>query len=88
MKLKLRNRLGKEIVHRSSVDNFTQSLQRRGRPYILDFEGVNFISRSAAHQFLLDKEKLHNEKGIEVTILNTGESVRKMFRIASIKSKV
>jgi len=44
----------------------------------LDFDNVQFISRSAAHSLLLLKEELLNKK--EISFLNTNQDIAMMLR--------
>lgn len=49
----------------------------------LDFEHVNFISRSAAHEFLLLKEKFQQQKNIRLSFSHADENVANMLRVVA-----
>lgn len=46
----------------------------------LDFFNVDFISRSAAHELILLKEKFRSEK-VSISFINTNKDVEEMIRI-------
>ena len=50
---------------------------------ILDFSDVEFISRSAAHEFLKLKEEYKIKDNKYLTFKNTSEDVSKMFEIVA-----
>lgn len=47
---------------------------------VVDFDAVQFISRSAAHQMVLERDRLL-KKGVEVHFKNTHEDVDRMLDI-------
>ena len=49
---------------------------------ILDFENVDFISRSAAHELLLIKEEVRS-KNKELTFDNTNKDIAEMLRVVA-----
>jgi len=57
---------GSQINGRSIIDSLFVEYSRE---YILDFDGVTFISRSASHE-LLSKIDAFKEKGIKVILTN------------------
>ena len=52
-----------------------------------DFQNVEFISRSAAHEFLLLKEELR-QNNIQVNFVNTNPDVTAMLRIVAANRAV
>lgn len=62
----------------------------RAKAVDLDFQNVEFVSRSAAHELLLIKEdfrrKFVNKK--EISFINTNKAVTEMFRIIAANRAV
>mgnify|MGYP001597357140 CR=1 FL=1 len=57
-------------------------LEADTKSVVLDFNAVEFISRSAAHELLLLKEELH-QKEKEFSFENTNKDVTEMLRIVA-----
>ena len=49
----------------------------------LDFKNVEFLSRSAAHEFLLLKEKFAQQHNIVLSFTNTPDNIAQMLRIVA-----
>jgi len=48
---------------------------------VFDFENINFISRSPAHEFLKQADSARNDHGVDVEFDAMNEDVTKMFEI-------
>lgn len=63
--------------------------QQQSTKITLDFSDVQFISRSAAHELLMWKERLANQvQKREIYFINTSESVAKMLRVVAANRAV
>lgn len=49
----------------------------------IDFKNVEFMSRSFADQFFKERQKLREEKGISVFLVNTDEEVERILEAVS-----
>lgn len=74
----------------SSREIITEILEKKisaenAQTIILDFSDIKFISRSAAHEFLLLKERFNNKRSYKKTIdfINMENSVAEMIRIVA-----
>jgi hypothetical protein len=76
----VRSILGTHIIGRDAVDILLKKQKRDPHAIILDFAGVEFISRSASHQ-LLRAVKRNNENGTQTTITNVAPSIRPMLEV-------
>ena len=71
--------LSPSLFRRDSADKFFDSLEKStAKSIIVDFSGVESITRSFAHQFLI--RQTHSKKN--VTLENIPFNVSKMFAIA------
>lgn len=68
------------ISSRAAVRNLFTDNMKEINSIILDFKGIEFISRSAAHQVLIETERIAKNK-IDVTRLNESDSIQAMFRV-------
>jgi hypothetical protein len=69
--------LGSSISFRSSVASLVAQLKKScPGGFTLDFSGVEFITRSATHQFLLEKKNFS-----EIGFVNQSDDIEKMFDI-------
>lgn len=50
---------------------------------VLDFSNVEFLSRSAAHEFLLIKEDLYHDQQKKLSFENTNKFVTEMLRVVA-----
>jgi len=66
-----------QIGGRSSVDMVLKGIKKSG-DYSLDFENIDFLSRSAAHQLLTLKNTL-KRKGVDISFINVSDSIKLMF---------
>lgn len=55
---------------------------------VLDFNEVEFISRSAAHELLVLKENLKQAKNTDIVFTNTNKDVNGMLRIVAANRAV
>ncbi|MEK7167483.1 MAG: STAS domain-containing protein [Patescibacteria group bacterium] len=84
-------RIAPIISSRDVVDNLENDISKLKTEMVcLDFAEVDFISRSAAHEFLSLKEKLKRRllKKKEVVFINTNDDVKKMLRIVAANGAV
>ncbi len=84
--LKLISILAPIISSRDLIENLEKLILKTDSKTVnLDFEDVEFISRSAAHAMLRLKEDLQrktwNKK--EVSFINTNNEIRDMFRVVA-----
>ena len=74
------------ISSRDIIEDFEKSIKRAPTFDIaLDFNNVQFISRSASHQLLTLKEELANKllKKKIISFINTNNDVTKMLRLVA-----
>jgi anti-anti-sigma regulatory factor len=82
--LNLAELVASEITFRDIVSHLREKILSCDTEFVyLNFEGVSFISRSAAHEILVIKEELPQKK---TYLTNMNESVEKMFSVVQ-KSK-
>lgn len=75
--------LASNIGSRDIVDVLQdQILNSNSSLVILDFKNVNFVSRSAAHEFLLIQEKLRQEHK-EIIFNNLNNDISEMIRVVA-----
>lgn len=79
------------IGSRDIADRLKDTISEiRAKAVDLDFQNVEFVSRSVAHELLLIKEnflrKLINKK--EISFTNTNKAVTEMFRIIAANRAV
>lgn len=60
----------------------TPILKADTKSVVLDFNSVEFISRSAAHELLLIKEELH-QKNKELSFEDTNKDITEMLRVVA-----
>lgn len=81
-KINLNKEIGNNIVTRSIIDLMFSRLKAiRDRDITIDFAKVEFISRSAAHEYL----KLKSSVNKNIKEINKSKDVKEMFEIANIK---
>lgn len=86
--IKLKNIFGRSIHLRASVDLLKEKIYklkieaRDLKDINLDFEGIEFVSRSAAHEILKLKSEIEKD-GIFLSFSNQNEFVRRMFEIVA-----
>jgi len=75
------------VSSRDLTGNFKDMiLESTAKTVSLDFAEVEFVSRSAAHEFLTIKDELIKKK--EVIFINTNKSVTEMFRVVAANRAV
>lgn len=81
--LKLAEHFKNSVSSRAAVINlFAVDLSDK-EPIEVDFNNIEFISRSATHQFIKEKQRLENELKIKVAFLNQNKEVKTMFDIVN-----
>lgn len=81
MNVLVKQAMGTRLLTRTTVSNFMAALPGK-LALTLDFMDVQFVSRSAAHQLLLEKEQLEKSDSI-VSLINMSEELQKVFDIVS-----
>jgi anti-anti-sigma regulatory factor len=82
--IRLKEFIGLNLFLRAHADElFDYINSKRNTPIIIDFEGVQSISRSFAQQFLNRLEEITSV----ITLINESENVRKMFDIVKEPKK-
>ena len=74
------------IASRAAVINLFRDVTEKIQSIALDFEDITFISRSASHQFMLEKERFEKKK-IKVEFLSVSRQVKEMFEAIHEASK-
>lgn len=85
MEVKVSELLGmSDLALRSWADELFKLLPEKKEPIlILDFSGVEFVSRSFAHEYLKEKRAIL----IPIQEKNMNSTVKQMFKLASQKPK-
>ncbi len=79
----LSDRFGNKIFTRSTISLFFNELKKlKEDKIVLDFKGIDFISRSCADEYLKLKDKLKSKTLIE---RNMSEEVCSMFKVVEIQ---
>nr|AQS33627.1 hypothetical protein [uncultured archaeon]AQS34282.1 hypothetical protein [uncultured archaeon]AQS34749.1 hypothetical protein [uncultured archaeon] len=82
--IKLNKTFGNLIVTRNSVIDFFSSLADFStEDFVLDFEGIEFISRSGAHEYLNQKSIC----GLNLREINLTSNVKAMFLLVAKQMK-
>lgn len=81
--LKLYKDFGSLIITRDAVIKLFDSLAYINEEIILDFKGIEFISRSAAHEYIRQKRATNNK----IKEANMSENVKAMFVIVARQLK-
>ncbi len=64
-------RFGEQIATRKSVAVLLSEIKYEGlRELVLDFSGVNFISRAVAHELLSSAIQIQNDQGVRLLMNN------------------
>lgn len=61
----------------------TPILKTDDKSVVLNFNLVEFISRSAAHELLLIKEEVHQNNNKDLTFENTNKDITEMLRVVA-----
>ena len=86
-KIKVADLISKTINSRDVVNLLEEEIKKQEISFIkLDFEGVEFISRSAAHALLMVIDRLES-RGFSIELVNRGEDLFKMMKVVSKKNK-
>ena len=82
IKVQLATEISSRISSRSTARNLFSQIPVDIESFIIDFEGVIFISRSFASQYLLEKEKLIS-RNINFSEINLPPQVKEMVKIVA-----
>lgn len=77
----LRKYFSNSISTRAAIENIFDFNLSNLKSITYDFTEINFISSSAAHQFVLELEKIDSNR-IEVTLTNIVDDVQKMLDLS------
>jgi anti-anti-sigma regulatory factor len=76
--IRLKEAIGSNLFLRAHADELFDYIDsRRNTPFIIDFNGIQSISRSFAHEFLYRFDESKNV----ITLTNEPENVKKIFNI-------
>ncbi len=84
--IRLSSFFSKSISSRSSISMLLDN-DISDAIFILDFERIDFVSRSAAQQLELEKTKL-KAKNVQIYLINTNDNINKMIELAKNKSRI
>jgi anti-anti-sigma regulatory factor len=74
-----------KINSRSSVELLFNQLIDVDK-VIIDFKSIEFISRAAAHELVVNIEK-HQSRGVDVTLKNVDSAINKMLDAVNVSRK-
>lgn len=74
------------VSTRAAVQNLFKLSKRKIDELIFDFSGIQFISSSASHQFVLEVRELEKQS-IPVTIINMNKDIETMLELAKTDRK-
>ena len=78
MKCKISDLVSQDLALRDSADRlFAHLASKRAKQAMIDFSNVRSMTRSFAHQYLLNKDK----SAIVISEINVPASVKKMFSL-------
>jgi|GEM_PF-1294040 len=81
IKIKLSERFRNSIASRVAIINLFDVELSDVKTLEVDFSDIAFVSRSATHQFIKEKERIEKELHIKVDFSNLCKEVRKNFEI-------
>lgn len=82
MKCKISELVSQDLALRDSADRlFAHLASKRAKQAVIDFSKVRSVTRSFAHQYLLNKEK----SAIGISETNVPASVKKMLALKPIE---
>lgn len=81
----LKKHFGSSLSSRNAVDKLFNQLNEAScvNKAILDFEGIDFVSRSSADQLIKSQNEVFQEKNIVVELRNLNEGAYKMIQIVA-----
>lgn len=82
----LSKHLSRHISCRAAVLNLFNLQFDKADVLILDFEEIEFVSRAAAHQFLLERKRLKQEFDISMEYKNVNSIILELFEIVEKSS--
>ncbi|WP_295601116.1 hypothetical protein [uncultured Methanobrevibacter sp.] len=77
IEVNLKNEIGSDLGSRQKIEKLFKNINTNASKVIMNFEGVEFMGRSFAQEYL-------NQKHIanyEITEINLSEDIKKMFNI-------
>jgi hypothetical protein len=82
-KINLHNEFGNLIITREAIISLFNSLAHTNNLLVLDFSNIEFISRSATHEYI--RQKLSNN--IKLKEINMSQNVKSMFLLVTKQLK-
>lgn len=83
IKLNLSEHFNNSVSSRAAVINLFAIDLSDIKTLQVDFITIDFVSRSATHQFIKEKEKLENKSHVKVNFSNINKAVKHMFDIVN-----
>ena len=81
--ISVRKRMGASPNYRNSATELFNGARPGARVLVMDFEGVEFISRGFADQFHKDRLSFQERTGVQVEIENASPDVQHMLQVVS-----
>jgi anti-anti-sigma regulatory factor len=69
------------IISRHEVRAFFERIEKKSPTINLDFRNVYFVSRTSAHEFILQSQELAKSFNVQIEIVNCSYSVKRMFAV-------
>ncbi len=83
--IELFRELGSNVVTRHSLDTLFSKIKKyKSKELVVDFNKVNFVSRSGADEYL----KLKNSTEKVITEINMSDEVKDMFKVVTSPNQV
>lgn len=83
--INIANEIGPRLGLRISCDRLFDRISSMDADIVIDFAGVETISRSFAHQYLLRKKELKDR--IRITEVNMPDNIKRMFDVVMTARK-
>lgn len=83
IKIKLSERFRNSIASRVAIINLFDVELSDIKTLEVDFSDIAFVSRSATHQFVKEKERIEKKLHIKVDVPKLCKEVRKKFKLVS-----
>ena len=81
--LKLSEHYNNSIASRAAIINLFDIDLTEIKILEIDFSDITFVSRSATHQFIKEKERIENTLKIKVDFINLSSEVKEIFELVA-----
>lgn len=81
--LSLSEHFKNSVLSRAAVINLFDIDFSKAKTVEIDFSTIDFVSRSATHQLIKEKERLEKTLPVKVNFLNLNKKVKEMFEVVS-----